>query len=85
MNIFYISLHGNSEVFSKIPTDRMLRGKFFKARANGGFNRSASVDVSESHAAKTLRAALKRYPQNVTNLVGRRLQEITIVHLCLSV
>lgn len=32
----------------------MLRGKFFKASASAGFNRSASVDVSESHAAKTI-------------------------------
>lgn len=53
---------GNSEVFFQSPTDSMLRGNFFKAKASVRFNRSASVDVSESHAAKTLYAALKRYP-----------------------
>lgn len=53
---------GNREVLFQSPADRKLRGKFFKAKASVGFNRSASVDVSESHAAKTLYAALKRYP-----------------------
>jgi len=52
-------------------------------RASTGFNRLTSVDVSESHAAQTLYVALKRYPQNVTNLVDRELQGITMVHLCL--
>lgn len=37
----------------------MLRGKYFKASASAGFNRSASVAVFESHAAKTLYVALK--------------------------